>query len=128
MPASAQSVGTKLVALCQQGKNMEAINTLYDKDIVSVEPAKMPGHEQTMKGIDQIRGKTEWWFANHEIHSSTAEGPFPHGEDRFAVIFDLDVTPTAGPMANHRMKMREVGLYTVKNGKVVKEEFFYAMG
>ena len=27
-----------------------------------------------------------------------------------------------------RFKMQEAGLYTVKNGKIVREEFFYSMG
>jgi hypothetical protein len=30
-------IGHKLVALCQQGKNLEAIDTLYSKDAESVE-------------------------------------------------------------------------------------------
>ena len=30
-------------------------------------------------------------------------------------------------MKDKRMKLEEAGLYTVKDGKVVKEEFFYAM-
>ena len=31
-------VGKKLVALCNQNKNMEAVNTLYDAKIVTIEP------------------------------------------------------------------------------------------
>jgi ketosteroid isomerase-like protein len=31
-------------------------------------------------------------------------------------------------MAGKRMTLDEVGLYTVKDGKVVQEEFFYDMG
>jgi ketosteroid isomerase-like protein len=30
--------------------------------------------------------------------------------------------------ANKRVSMDEVGLFTVKDGKIVKEEFFYGMG
>lgn len=29
---------------------------------------------------------------------------------------------------NMRMKMDEIGIFTVVNGKITKEEFFYAMG
>jgi len=119
-------VGKKLVALCNQNKNMEAVNTLYDAKIVTIEPHDMPGMPARQEGIEAVRKKTEWWFANHQIHSSTAEGPWPLG-DKFIVHFKIDVTPTAGPMKGQRMKMEEAGLYTVKNGKVVQEEFFYAM-
>jgi len=67
------------------------------------------------------------WYGNHEVHSGKAEGPWPHG-DRFIVRFIYEVTPKTGPMAGKRMTVDEAGLYTVANGKVVKEEFFYHMG
>jgi ketosteroid isomerase-like protein len=44
------------------------------------------------------------------------------------VVFKLDVTAKAGPMAGKSFSMEEAGLYTVKDGKVVQEEFFYSMG
>ncbi len=55
-------------------------------------------------------------------HSVT--GPWPHG-DRFVVGFQYDVTNRP---SGKRMKMNEVGLYTIRGGKIVREEFFYDMG
>lgn len=124
---TAFEVGQKLVALCKQGKNVEAIDTLYSPNIVSVEVhgnEKMPARTQ---GIEAVRGKNKWWVDNHTVHSGDAQGPFPHG-DRFIVRFHYDVTPKAGPMAGKRMKMDEAALYTVKDGKITQEEFFYHMG
>ena len=40
----------------------------------------------------------------------------------------MDVTPKEGPMKGHRMQFEEAGLYTVRDGKVAQEEFFYHMG
>ena len=120
-------IGQELVALCQQGKNLEALDTLYDRDVVSVEPMAMPGMPAEMKGVDALKKKNEWWFANNELHGGSARGPFPNG-DRFAVIFAHDVTPKSGPSAGRRVQMEEVGLYTVKGGKIVREEFYYGMG
>lgn len=119
-------VARRLVELCRQGKNLDALS-LYAPDAVSVEAMGNETMPAVMKGVDAIRGKGEWWFANHEIHRASAKGPFPNG-DRFAVIFDYDVTPKAGPMAGKRMAMEEVALYTVEGGRVVREEFFYSMG
>lgn len=119
-------VGRRLVELCRQGKNLDALS-LYAPDAVSVEAMGDETMPAVMKGLEAIRGKGEWWFANHDIHRASAKGPFPNG-DRFAVIFDYDVTPKAGPMAGKRMAMEEVALYTVEDGKVVREEFFYSMG
>ena len=120
-------IGKQLVALCNQGKNLEAVNTLYADDIVSVEAMEgTPDMPQTMTGIDAIRGKNQWWLDHHEIHSADVEGPFPNG-DQFAVLFAYEVTADCGPMAGQRMRMKEVALYTVKDGKIAREEFFYNM-
>jgi len=120
-----KQVGDKLVELCKQGKNLEAVDTLYSPDIVSVEAMAMDPMPAEMRGIDAIRGKNQWWFDNHEIHSASAVGPMTN-HDKFAVLFDYDVTSNApGPMQGQRMKMQEVGLYTVKDGKIVREEFYY---
>lgn len=125
--SEAMEVGKKLVAMCQQKQWMGAIDALYSADVVSIE-AMAPGDKSPrMDGIAAVKGKTEWWEANHEVHSSTVEGPWPHG-DRFIVRFTIDVTPKVGPMAGKRFTLSEAGLYTVKGGKVVQEEFFYHMG
>jgi hypothetical protein len=79
------------------------------------------------EGIDAIRKKNQWWLDNHTIHGATVSGPFPHG-DRFIVHYKMDITSKVGPMAGKRMQVEETGLYTVRDGKVVQEEFFYHMG
>jgi hypothetical protein len=119
-----KQIGEKLVELCRAGKNGEAIDTLYDKDIVSVEPQGAPEMPAEMRGIDAIRGKNQWWIANHEVHSAKVEGPFANG-DRFAVTYHYEITPKTGPGQGKRTKMDEVGVYNVKNGKIAREEFFY---
>lgn len=120
-----KQVGQKLVDLCSKGKNEEAIESLYSKDIVSVEAMGSPEMPAEMRGIDKIKGKNQWWYENHEVHSAKVEGPFPNN-DRFAVRFHYDITAKSGPRKGKRFAMDEVGIYTVKNGKIVREEFFYA--
>lgn len=114
--------GKKLVALCKQNKNLEAIDTLYSPEIVSVEPQATEGMPAEMHGIDAIRKKNLWWIENQQVHSAAVEGPFVNG-DRFSVSFKYDVTSKKD---GKRMNMAEVGLYTVRNDKIVKEEFFYS--
>ena len=119
-----QEVGAKLVELCKQGENLKAIETLYSPDIVSVEAMTMPNMPAEMKGTEAVLGKSKWWVDNHVIHSANCEGPFPHG-DRFIVRFTYDVTfkPT-----DKRHTMDEMALFTVADGKIVREEFFYVTG
>src|SRR5262245_11845473 len=119
-------IGKRLVDLCSQGKDLEAIETLDSPNIVSVEAVADPRFPQRMEGIEAIRGKARWWFQNHDVHSAQVSGPFPHG-DRFIVYFKYDITPKDGPMKGQRIQMDEAALYTVNNDKIVKEEFFYHM-
>jgi ketosteroid isomerase-like protein len=117
-------IGQKMVELCREGKNDEAIKTLFSKDIVSVEAGAPPGQDATTKGMEAVLGKGKWWVDNHIVHDAKAEGPWPNG-DKFIVRFTYDVTFKP---ENKRFTMDEAALYTVANGKVVKEEFFYTMG
>ena len=114
-------VGQKLVELCQKGENLQAMETLYDKNIVSVEPMAMPHMPAEMRGYEAVLGKSQWWLTNHEVHSAKVAGPFVAG-DKFIVQFDYDVTQKA---TGQRIQMSESGLYTVAGGKVVREEFYY---
>jgi ketosteroid isomerase-like protein len=115
-------MANKLVELCRNGKNDEALTTLFAADAVSVEAFAPPGAQQESKGLQAIRGKGEWWRANFEVHSASVTGPWPHG-NRFVVGFQYDVT---NKPSGNRMKLDEVGLFTIENGKIVREEFFYS--
>jgi hypothetical protein len=116
-------IGKQLVELCRAGKNHEAMQKLYAPDIVSVEAGAPPGQSPETKGLDGCLAKSKAWTENHQIHKAEAEGPFPHG-DRFAVLFKYDLTRKTD---NKRFPLEEVALYTVKNDKISREEFFYAM-
>ncbi len=121
-----KEIADQLVALCRAGRNLEAVDTLLSADVVSVEARGDETMPAQMSGRDVIRGKNQWWIANHKIHSADVKGPFPNG-DRFTVIYNFVVTPLAGPMAGRKVRMEEVALYTVSDGKITREEFFYDM-
>jgi len=115
-------VGKKLVELCKQGKYEEAMKSLYAADIVSVEAASQPGGSPESRGIEAVVAKSKWWGENHEIHGAKVEGPFPKG-DQFIVRFTYDVTFKP---ESKRLTLDEGALYTVKDDKIVREEFFYS--
>jgi ketosteroid isomerase-like protein len=120
-PASTAAIAQELVTLCREGRNLEAVDKLYSPRIVSVESSGTPEMPAEMSGLDAIRGKHEWWDDNNEIHSVQVNGPFL-GENQFAVQFSFDATfkPTG-----QRQSMTEMALYTVRDGKIVREEFYY---
>src|SRR5207253_2842720 len=124
MVMNTREVGQRLVDLCKDGKNLDAISELYDDDIESHE-ATAPPEMMHVKGIDGVRKKNEWWAQNVEQHSAKVEGPFVNGNE-FATIFEYDITSKTGPNAGKRSQMREIAVYTVTDaGKIVKEEFLY---
>jgi hypothetical protein len=114
-----EEVAKKLVEFCRKGEWRKALDDLYAKDIVSVEAHAMENMPAEMHGLDQVRGKTDWWEKNMEVHNAKVSGPFV-ARDTFVVQFDIDVTDKA---SKKRMQMSEVGIYTAKDGKVSREEF-----
>jgi SnoaL-like domain len=116
---STEDVAMRLVELCKGSEWKKAVDDLYAKDIVSVEPRQVANMPAEMRGIDQVRGKNDWWEKNMEVHDSKVSGPFVAG-DTFVVRFDIDATDKN---SKKRMQMSEVGIYTVKNDKIAHEKF-----
>jgi len=119
-----KEIADQLVALCRAGRNLEAVDTLLSDSVVSVEARGDEVMPALMSGKEAIRGKNQWWVANHKIHSAEVKGPFPNG-DRFTVLYNFVITPLVGPMAGRKVRMEEVALYSVADGKITREEFFY---
>lgn len=119
-----EEVAQKVVELVRKQAWYEALDELYDQNIVSVEASGMGGESPEKRGTDQVRGKIDWWVNAMEVHSFKANGPFV-AHDRFVVQYDVDVTDKN---SKKRMQLSEVGVYTVKNGKIVREEFLPLMG
>ena len=116
-------IARELVELCRARKFLEAVDTLYATDVVSVEPfSHGPEMPATVHGIDAVRAKNEAWAGSAELHNLTVDGPFV-GEGGFAVRFTMDVTPKA---TGKRVAATEMALYSVEGGKIAREEFYYA--
>ncbi|MEO0436282.1 MAG: SnoaL-like domain-containing protein [Pseudomonadota bacterium] len=124
---SVMEPGQKMVAMVRQGRESEAavVNECYADDVVTIEGQGTEEMPAVIEGIDRLRGKHEWWYSNHDVNSVELEGPFVgHREDQFGIRFTIDVTPHGGA----RMQITEVGLFTVRDGKVFQEEYPYLMG
>ncbi|NBC31239.1 MAG: nuclear transport factor 2 family protein [Alphaproteobacteria bacterium] len=115
------AIADQLVAWCREDKARACLDHLYAPDAVSVEAMAGPGGREAV-GLDAIRAKHTWWENTMQVHDAAVDGPFLHGDDRFGVIFEVDVTNRE---TGDRSRMKELGIYTVKDGKIVREEFFY---
>jgi len=116
---SVQTVAKKFVELCRAGKNFDVMHTMYSPTIVSVE-----GDGKETAGQGSVIKKSEDWVSDKTFHGETVAGPFYNGAnpDQFVVYFTLDITPKA---TGKRITLEEVGVYTVKNDLIIREQFFY---
>ena len=117
-------VANKFVELCRQGKNFDVMQQLYDENIVSVEAVRRKTGSFETAGKAAVIQKSAEWAGAYEIHGGAVDGPFLLS-DKFAVVFEFDVTSKA---TGERVKDREIAVYTVANGLIVREEFFYGEG
>jgi SnoaL-like domain len=114
-----EEVAKKVVELCRKQAWHEALDELYAQDIVSVEARAMENGSFETRGVKGVREKIDWWVNNMEVHRVKVSGPFV-AHDRFVVQYDIDVTDKN---SKQRMPLSEVGVYTVKDGKIAREEF-----
>jgi hypothetical protein len=115
-----QEIANDLVALCKAGKFAESGEKYWADDVLSVEAGAPGGGDPASRGIEAARGKNEWWANNHEVHGVEVDGPYVNG-DQFVVRFKMDMTPKGG----QRTTMDEMAVYTLRDGKIAEERFFY---
>jgi ketosteroid isomerase-like protein len=115
---STQDVAKQFADALKAGEYLKA-EEFWSDDVVSIEA--QPGEMQEVRGKEAVHRKGEWWVANHEVHKFETHGPYVNG-DQFALRFAIDVTQK---QSGQRVAMDEVALYTVRDGKVVEERFFY---
>jgi ketosteroid isomerase-like protein len=116
-----RDIADDLVAMCKEGKFAESGEKYWADDVVSVEAGGPDGVDPVARGKEAVRGKGEWWTGAHEIHSVEVQGPYLNG-DQFVVRFIMDVT---NRQSGQKMHMDEQALYTIKDGMIVEERFFY---
>jgi len=119
---SVQTIAGKFKELVNQGKHFEVMRTMYAPEMVSVEAS---GKEYV--GKDVVIHKSEVFQGENNVLRQDVRGPFFLGDPsansgRFAVYTLMDFSPKAG---GERVTHEEVGLYTVKNDKITREEFYY---
>jgi len=115
-----QEVANRFHELAQKGDFNGIQNELYSEDAVSIEPPKAMGM-QSVEGLAAIKKKGEE-FNNmvEEMHGGYSSEPVVAG-NHFTVAMGMDCTMKG----MGRQKMDEIAVYEVKDGKIVKEHFFF---
>ena len=119
---SVREIAEKYMELCGQGKHFDFMRTYYGPEMVSVE-----GDGQQFVGKEKVIHKSEVFQGANNITAQDLRGPFFLGDadassGRFGVYAAIEFTPKSG---GAQQRHEEVGVYTVKDDVVTREEFFY---
>jgi ketosteroid isomerase-like protein len=112
-------IAKRLVELCRRGDHLGAQRELFAPDAVSIEPDATP--EAVTRGLDRIHGKAKAFDDMFEVHRTEIGEPIVAG-DFFACTMTVDVTDRK---SQGRMTLTEICVYEVKDGKIVREQFFF---
>lgn len=115
-----QEVANRLVTLCREGKYEQVVKELYSPNIVSVEPEGMPN--RIVQGLEAIAEKGARFQSMLEKMNANVISDPVVAENFFSISMCMNVQMKGSPVA---IDMDEVCVYTVKEGKIVREEFFY---
>jgi len=115
-----QEVANRFHELSQSGQWDKIQEELFAENAKSIEPQDSPGMK-SVEGIAAIKEKgKQFGEMVEEMHGGYTSAPVVGGRF-FSVAMGMDVTYKG----MGRQKMDEIALYEVKDGKIVREQFFY---
>lgn len=114
-----QQIADRLVELCRIPDFETAQKELFAEDAASIEPYATTDFAKETKGLSAILEKGKK-FENkvEQMHSNEVSEPLVATQS-FCVLMTMDVTMKG----EGRMKMSELCLYQVKDGKIISESF-----
>lgn len=117
-----RQIADRLVELCREGKYEQVYDELFAADAENIEmPAMAQGPLGSVRGLDAIRAKSQAWSDGIEqVHGGSIGDPIVAGR-WFSVPMSMDATFKG----RGRMQMEEICVYQVRDGKIVREQFFY---
>ncbi len=117
-----QDVANRFNELAQTGQWDKVQEELYADNAVSIEPAHAAAMGMVnVDGLEAIKKKGEAFNQMvEEMHGGYSTPPVVGG-NFFSVGMGMDVTMKG----MGRSKMDEIAVYEVKDGKIVKEQFFF---
>lgn len=101
---------------------MAAARKHWAEDIISFAPVEPPSEQPVLAtGKAAALARLASWLENNAAGDVLIDGPFITG-DQFALFIDMEVTRRA---TGTREPFSEIATYTVREGQIVEERFFY---
>ena len=115
-----QEVADRFNELARQEKWFEIQDEFFADNVRSIDPPNSP-YFGYAEGKSSVRNKGEEFVKKiQEFHGASTTQPVIAG-NHFAVARNMDVTVEGFG----RIKLDEIMLYEVKDGRIVLEQFFY---
>lgn len=117
-----QEVANRYYELSQQNQFDAIATELYSNDIVTIEPVSDdPYAMQSTVGMEAKMAKDKAFGESiEEMHSGYCDAPIVSG-NHFALKMGMECTMKGAG----RVNMDELCMFEVKDGKIIKEQFFY---
>lgn len=120
---SLAEIANDYAALMAAGKTLAAAQKYWASDIIALEPAKSESDRPAIAmGKPAALARLTRWLEAHAMRELLIDGPFITG-DQFALFIDMEITRRA---AGKHEPFSEIATYTVRDGLIVEERFFYA--
>ena len=115
-----KEIAQRLAELCNKGDFETAQTELFAHDAVSIEPFATPAFEKEIRGLDNIIAKGHKFESMVERMNSMSVSEPICADNSFALTLHMDVVMKE----QGAMKMTELCVYEVKDGKIISEQFY----
>jgi hypothetical protein len=120
MKAQTEEVAARYYELAQRGQIHLIKQELYAESIISIEPQNNSNLPLLTEGMEAYEKKEQQFYQMYtEIHGGFCLKPLVIA-CHFTCAMGMDVT-----LNGERKIKEEIGVFEVKDGKIVKEQFFY---
>ena len=113
-------IAANLAEYCRNEQFSQAQKELYADEAVSIEPFETPGFEKETRGLSALIEKDRKFNSMVESrHGTTVSDPLIAG-NAFSFVLTMDIKIKG----RDREQLTELCVYTVKDGKIISEQFF----
>jgi hypothetical protein len=119
---SLAEIASEYAALMAAGKPLAAAEKYWASDIVALEPTKSKSEGPAIAtGKPAVLARLTRWLEANAMSELLIDGPFITG-DQFALFIDMEIIRRG---SGKREPFSEIATYTVRDGRIVEERFFY---
>ena len=123
---SLTEIANDYAALMAAGEPLVAAEKYWASDIIALEPVKSGSNSPAVAtGKPAALTRLKRWLDDNAMSEVLIDGPFITG-NQFALFIDMEITRlTNGRATGKRQPFSEIATYTVCDGLITEERFFY---